>query len=153
MGDESTLHDGLEAAEKSEKNSADFSDERSSPSPSDMSSTVNSDGNSSDESKESTPDRVKRIYTPDPLIMIASNNEERRLALSFAAAYSDDPLAKESREKIDYSHQITKEQAAAGVLGRPVRIYADGIYDLFHAGLQTSDETHPYHISSITKQT
>ena len=56
------------------------------------------------------------------------------MALNFAAPYAADPVSLEERAGIDYSVQITKEQAASGTLDRPVRVYADGIYDLFHAG-------------------
>jgi len=36
--------------------------------------------------------------------------------------------------KIPEYTPCTKEEAASGKLNRPVRVYADGIYDLFHAG-------------------
>jgi len=40
------------------------------------------------------------------------------------------------RDAIDFSVKVTKEMAAGAgqLVGRPVRIYADGIYDMFHSG-------------------
>lgn len=40
----------------------------------------------------------------------------------------------DEREACDYSINITVDQAKAGLALRKVRVYADGIYDLFHAG-------------------
>ena len=51
-----------------------------------------------------------------------------------AAPLSFEPLACEERDSIDYSVRITKEMAEAGTAPRRVRVYADGIYDLFHQG-------------------
>jgi len=49
--------------------------------------------------------------------------------------FSDDPEAVEIRKKTNYSIRITLEEAKAGTARRtPIRVYADGIYDLFHAG-------------------
>lgn len=89
---------------------------------------------SSSGSRETTPLPVRNYTDPDPLIRDAPSNEERLLALTFAAPYSDSVLAQQERDKVDYSVRITQEHASAGNVGRPVRIYADGIYDLFHAG-------------------
>jgi len=50
------------------------------------------------------------------------------------ARWSTDPVAQRIRDTVDYSKQITMEQAMNDTAGRPVRVFADGIYDLFHYG-------------------
>lgn len=48
--------------------------------------------------------------------------------------FSDDPDATAERDNCDYSIKITPELASGPNCPRRVRVYADGIYDLFHQG-------------------
>ena len=50
------------------------------------------------------------------------------------APFSDEPLALSINSACDYSQKISMEVARAGLAPRPIRVYADGIYDLFHQG-------------------
>ncbi|KAI1305798.1 Choline-phosphate cytidylyltransferase B [Halotydeus destructor] len=50
------------------------------------------------------------------------------------APFSDEADAVHLRHQCDYLHKISLQVAHAGQAGRPVRVYADGIYDLFHQG-------------------
>lgn len=51
-----------------------------------------------------------------------------------AAPFHFEEKAIAEREACDYSEKITIDVAKAGNAKRKVRVYADGIYDLFHAG-------------------
>ena len=50
------------------------------------------------------------------------------------APFDKDSFAQEERDSIDYSIKITTEMIKKGEVPRRVRVYADGIYDLFHQG-------------------
>ncbi|XP_034483515.1 choline-phosphate cytidylyltransferase A [Drosophila innubila] len=50
------------------------------------------------------------------------------------APFSGDEEAILERERCDYTKRITYQMARSGQTNRRVRVYADGIYDLFHQG-------------------
>lgn len=56
------------------------------------------------------------------------------LAASGSAPFSIMEAAILENERTDYSIKISLEMAKDGTAPRPVRVYADGIYDMFHSG-------------------
>jgi len=50
------------------------------------------------------------------------------------APFSYDDKAMLELERCDYTQRITYQMARAGKTSRRVRVYSDGIYDLFHQG-------------------
>ncbi|KAF8569857.1 hypothetical protein P879_02617 [Paragonimus westermani] len=50
------------------------------------------------------------------------------------APFSHEPTAQAINKLCDYSIRITAEMAKSGLAPRPVRVYADGAYDMFHSG-------------------
>nr|CDS27936.1 choline phosphate cytidylyltransferase B [Hymenolepis microstoma] len=50
------------------------------------------------------------------------------------APFSNEPAALKALEECDYSIKITLDMAKTGQVPRRVRIYADGVYDMFHSG-------------------
>ncbi|XP_066260595.1 choline-phosphate cytidylyltransferase A-like isoform X2 [Euwallacea similis] len=51
-----------------------------------------------------------------------------------AAPFSEDPGPSKIRDEVDYKVKIELERALRGEASRPVRVYADGAFDLFHQG-------------------
>lgn len=64
----------------------------------------------------------------------ANTRSPPRSSITSVAPFHKDEAALKEKESVDYSHQITLSDAHAGTAGRPVRVYADGIYDMFHFG-------------------
>lgn len=56
------------------------------------------------------------------------------MSQTLPAPFSDDALATQIRLQCDYSIKISREMAEKGTAPRPVRVFADGVYDLFHQG-------------------
>ncbi|CAG9576081.1 unnamed protein product [Danaus chrysippus] len=56
-----------------------------------------------------------------------------KTSLRHAAPFSTDPIAVAERERCSYG-RIPRAQAVAGTAPRKVRVYSDGIYDMFHQG-------------------
>ncbi|XP_050354107.1 choline-phosphate cytidylyltransferase A-like isoform X3 [Nymphalis io] len=54
-------------------------------------------------------------------------------SLRMAAPFSTDPEAVAERERISYG-RIPRAMAISGTASRKVRVYSDGIYDMFHQG-------------------
>ncbi|KAF0761717.1 choline-phosphate cytidylyltransferase A-like [Aphis craccivora] len=50
------------------------------------------------------------------------------------APFSTEKDAVEERNACDYSTKITMEMANSGLAPRRIRVYADGVYDMFHQG-------------------
>ncbi|XP_068628371.1 choline-phosphate cytidylyltransferase A-like isoform X1 [Battus philenor] len=63
----------------------------------------------------------------------ATNQQDISQSLRLAAPYSTDPMAVAERERCVYG-RIPRAAAQAGTAPRRVRVYSDGIYDMFHQG-------------------
>ncbi|KAH8297723.1 hypothetical protein KR054_006956 [Drosophila jambulina] len=86
---------------------------------------------------------VKRRYVPQPQQTPAAAPSQQFFngsgASDFAtickpAPFSHDEEAMLERQRCDYTQRITYQMARSGQTTRRVRVYADGIYDLFHQG-------------------
>ncbi|KAI5693489.1 hypothetical protein M8J75_000203 [Diaphorina citri] len=56
------------------------------------------------------------------------------ISITKPAPFSDEPEAVEERNQCNYEQRITYDDAKQGKASRKVRVYADGIYDMFHQG-------------------
>jgi len=74
------------------------------------------------------------IDAPDPDKIEATKKRTSGPQVVTPAPYDSDEVANEERAGIDYGIKITAEMAQNGTAPRRVRVYADGIYDLFHQG-------------------
>ncbi|KAH9287284.1 Choline-phosphate cytidylyltransferase B [Echinococcus granulosus] len=63
---------------------------------------------------------------------LAEDQEKREMR--HPAPFSHEPAALRALEECDYSTKITLQMAKSGKAPRRVRVYADGVYDMFHSG-------------------
>ena len=77
---------------------------------------------------------LNRVDNPVDSAVMEEGEASLSPSCSKPAPFTDDDICQCRRDAIDRSVKVTKEMAAAGKANRPVRIYADGIYDMFHSG-------------------
>ncbi|XP_064544508.1 choline-phosphate cytidylyltransferase A isoform X2 [Drosophila montana] len=66
--------------------------------------------------------------------MLPLHMDFKEFTICKPAPFSCDEEAIVERERCDYTNRITYQMARSGQTSRRVRVYADGIYDLFHQG-------------------
>ncbi|KAK3863308.1 hypothetical protein Pcinc_030912 [Petrolisthes cinctipes] len=74
------------------------------------------------------PDKVKYLSREYLSTM------EKNMTICKPSPFTNDEEAVRESDACDYSTKITLDMARAGTAPRPIRVYADGIYDLFHQG-------------------
>lgn len=86
---------------------------------------------------EKSASPVKKKYLPPKnlqnLPSVSSGSSDIQ-TICKPAPFSTDEEAVLERERCDYTQRITYQMARSGQANRRVRVYADGIYDLFHQG-------------------
>jgi len=91
-----------------------------------------------EEQKPPTTTIASSISAPDPdaitPVRSADKMVQRKTFCLGPAPFDDDDVAIAERESCDYSVKITQEMIDQEKCPRRVRVYADGIYDLFHQG-------------------
>ncbi|CAH1978642.1 unnamed protein product [Acanthoscelides obtectus] len=76
----------------------------------------------------------KRTRSRSEEIVSTTNLPQPVTGCCLPAPFSEDPEPSALRNACDYSRRITLDEARAGLAPRPVRVYADGAFDLFHQG-------------------
>lgn len=75
--------------------------------------------------------RKRRIVSSKETL---NGSPPKRANMIKPAVFSDDLEAIEQLNNCDYTIKVTYDSAKKGLINRAIRIYADGIYDMFHAG-------------------
>ncbi|VDM32437.1 unnamed protein product [Hydatigera taeniaeformis] len=75
----------------------------------------------------------KKAETPHLKQNGLAEDAEKR-GMRHPAPFSHEPAALRALEECDYSKKITLQMAKSGTAPRRVRVYADGVYDMFHSG-------------------
>ncbi|KAL7731924.1 hypothetical protein ACLKA6_016976 [Drosophila palustris] len=81
--------------------------------------------------RSQTPAELAALSNRQPLF---SSGTSDLATICKPAPFSCDEEAILERERCDYTQRITYQMARSGQTNRRVRVYADGIYDLFHQG-------------------
>ena len=99
------------------------------------SATVSSTASTKEEEISSSKmDTSLAIDAPHPDKIESQKKLKTCPQLVTPAPYDNDEVANNERDVIDYNIKITAEMAQNGTAPRRIRVYADGIYDLFHQG-------------------
>jgi len=83
--------------------------------------------------------KKENLNAPDPQAIVPQPNDnmvekDKKSCSLSPAPFDDDSEAELERKNTDYSIKISQEMIKEGKCPRKVRVYADGIYDLFHQG-------------------
>ena len=87
-----------------------------------------------EEPSTSTAPSNLSIDAPHPDTITSQQSVKTSPKLVTPAPFDDDEVAEIERASIEYSIKITADMAKNGTSPRCIRVYADGIYDLFHQG-------------------